>query len=249
MTLSRILEAEWMDSPEEADAYDAMDHAEVNRQFVTDLLAAVPLLATREPEVTGEQRSADEAPDPGDSDWIDVLDLGTGTGQIPVELCRHHPRCRVLATDAAISMLELGRYRVEAAGMRERIVLSVADSKELPFESGQFPIVMSNSLVHHIPHPIDALREAIRVTAPGGWLFFRDLRRPESETEWEQLVETHAAGETELARRLFSDSLRAALTVAEMQALVGSLAFPLDTVQASSDRHWTWIARKPDIVS
>ena len=41
MPLSRILEPEIMDSPEEAADYDSMDHAEVNRRFVDDLLAAI----------------------------------------------------------------------------------------------------------------------------------------------------------------------------------------------------------------
>ena len=39
MALSRVLEPEVMDSLEEADQYDAMDHADVNRVFVDDLLA------------------------------------------------------------------------------------------------------------------------------------------------------------------------------------------------------------------
>ena len=38
--LKRVLEPEVMDTPEEAIAYDEMDHSEVNRRFVADLLAA-----------------------------------------------------------------------------------------------------------------------------------------------------------------------------------------------------------------
>ena len=41
MPLDRILEPEVMDSAEEARDYDAMDHSEVNRRFVDDLLAAL----------------------------------------------------------------------------------------------------------------------------------------------------------------------------------------------------------------
>ena len=45
--LSRVLEPEVMDSPEEASDYDAMDHAEVNRLFglVPDEEDAVYLVA------------------------------------------------------------------------------------------------------------------------------------------------------------------------------------------------------------
>jgi hypothetical protein len=39
--LDRILEPEFMDTAEEARDYDSMDHAEVNRRFVDDLLAAL----------------------------------------------------------------------------------------------------------------------------------------------------------------------------------------------------------------
>ena len=41
MPLERILEPEVMDSPEEATNYDSMDHREVNRRFVEDLLERV----------------------------------------------------------------------------------------------------------------------------------------------------------------------------------------------------------------
>ena len=39
--LARTLEPELMDTAEEAQLYDAMDHAEVNRRFVDDLLATI----------------------------------------------------------------------------------------------------------------------------------------------------------------------------------------------------------------
>ena len=38
--LVRVLEPEVMDTPQEALAYDSMDHAEVNRVFVDDFLRA-----------------------------------------------------------------------------------------------------------------------------------------------------------------------------------------------------------------
>src|SRR6187549_1654616 len=118
-----------MDSPDEADRYDAMDHSQVNRLFVDDLLAC------------------GEVPD-------DVLDLGTGTAQIPVELCRRLDTVRVMAADAAVAMLELARYNVEVAGQAERIQLTHIDAKQLPYRDGTFGAVISNSIVHHIPEPL-----------------------------------------------------------------------------------------------
>jgi ubiquinone/menaquinone biosynthesis C-methylase UbiE len=215
--LFRILEPEVMDSPEEALDYDTMDHSTVNRMFVNDLLATRPM--------------------PGD-----VLDLGTGTALIPIELCRREETCRVMAADAAVSMLQLARNNVESAGLIGRIQVSQIDAKQLPYAEAMFDTVMSNSIVHHIPEPLTVLREAVRVTKPAGLLFFHDLLRPTDETTLNHLVETYAAGANDHQRQMFADSLHAALSLEEVRDLVASLGFAPETVRATSDRHWTWSA-------
>jgi ubiquinone/menaquinone biosynthesis C-methylase UbiE len=220
MSLERVLEPEVMDTQDEARDYDDMDHAVVNQSFVDDLLAAG--------SVAG-----------------DILDLGTGTAQIPVRLCEQVADCRVLAVDMAVHMLELANYNVEAAGLIERITLAQVDAKGLRYEDQMFDIVMSNSIIHHIPEPIHCLREAVRVTRAGGRLFFRDLMRPIDQETLDGLVETHAKDDNDHQRKMFRESLHAALTVEEMQALVRELGFPADGVSATSDRHWTWSAIKP----
>jgi len=221
MPLERILEPEVMDSDEEAADYDAMDHSEVNRRFVDDLLAAM-----------SDERDA----------MLDVLDLGTGTALIPIELCKKFPDCRMMAADAAVSMLELARYNIEVNGMIERIQLAHIDAKKLPFADAMFDAVISNSIVHHIPEPMHVLREAIRVAKPGGLLFFRDLLRPETGERLQQLVASYTRGANEHQQRMFAESLHAALSLGEIRGLVASLGFAAECIQQTSDRHWTWIA-------
>lgn len=227
MSLPRVLEVEYMDTVEEAAAYDAMDHSHVNRLFVADLLAALG------------GRSADP-----DAAMLDVLDLGAGTARIPIELCQQHADARVLAVDAAVHMLELARYNVEIAGLIERVQLLQADAKRLPFRDGLFHVVISNSILHHIPEPLLVVREAARVTAPGGLLFFRDLLRPASAEQLRDLVEQYAGAEAPAARQMFADSLHAALSLSEIRELVATLGFAPESVQATSDRHWTWSTRR-----
>lgn len=225
MPLSRVLEPEVMDSAQDADDYDRMDHSQVNRIFVDDLLAAAnPQSAIHNPQL------------------LDVLDLGTGTAQIPIALCRRYADCRVMAVDAATSMLDLARYNLESASLTQRIQLAHVDAKKLPYQDGLFDIVMSNSIVHHIPEPLAVLREAVRVTKPGGLLFFRDLLRPDSAEQLSHLVATYAADGNDHQRQLFADSLHAALALDEIRGLVESLGFAAETVQPTSDRHWTWSA-------
>jgi hypothetical protein len=58
------------------------------------------------------------------------------------------------------------------------------------------------------------------------------------------LVNTYANEATPYQRRLFADSLRAALTAEEMADLVASFGFDRASVTMTSDRHWTWVATK-----
>jgi ubiquinone/menaquinone biosynthesis C-methylase UbiE len=217
--LPRVLEIEAMDTPAEAVDYDTMDHSEVNRIFAADLLAA--------------------GPQPGL-----MLDLGTGTVQIPIELCRQDAKARVLAVDLAHHMLRVGRENVRKAGLEDRILVAQVDAKRLPYRDAAFVNVVSNSIVHHIPEPRDVLAEAWRVLAPGGLIFLRDLYRPPDEQTVLRLVHTYAPGANEHQQQMFADSFRASLTVDEMRGLVGGFDPGLQTVRMTSDRHWTWAARK-----
>lgn len=225
--LPRVLEPEVMNTDEDAREYDAMDHSVVNAQFVTDLLAA---LDTWSPTTARLQ----------------ILDLGVGTAQIPIELARRHPTAHITAVDAAPSMLALARTNVAAATLSERIEAIQADAKCLPFAASSFPVVISNSIAHHIPEPLSVFKEAVRVTIQGGFLFHRDLARPDAERQLMQLVDAYAGKDTPYQRQLFAQSLQAALSLDEVRDLVTSLGFAGKSVQMTSDRHWTWCASKED---
>lgn len=218
--LARRCESEVVDTAEEALAYDGLDHNEVNRMFVADLL--------------------DHFPGRGP-----ILDLGTGTARIPIQLCLQDPGARVVGIDLARSMLALARRNIAAADLGNRIAVERADAKRLPFGGAVFPAVISNSLVHHMASPEVLLREAWRALAPGGLLFIRDLIRPADERALENLLESYAPHATQRQRRMFEDSMRAALTVGEAQLLAAEIGSMRDSVRATSDRHWTLAVRKP----
>ena len=230
MGLARTLEPEVMDTEEEARDYDAMDHAEVNACFCDDLLSMQPAVDH-------------------------VLDVGTGTALIPIELCRRAASARVLAIDLATHMLALARENVKRAGLTERISLVFADAKAPPWSAPAFDCIISNSIVHHIPHPEDALGTMWRLLRPGGLLFVRDLARPETADQVRALSAKHARIPErspatllpmyERQRALFEASLRASLTVAELRALVRPLGIPEGTVRMTSDRHWTLACVRP----
>ncbi|WP_442483824.1 methyltransferase domain-containing protein [Aeoliella sp. SH292] len=217
--MQRELEPEVMDTPDEAVAYDQMDHSGVNRRFVDDLLAAWGSI----------------------EGTVEVVDLGTGTALIPIELCRRDARVHVVAVDAAEHMLEVARANIARAGLADRIRLELADAKQQ--SAGAYDVVMSNSLVHHLSEPAMFFDRAVELLRPRGMLFVRDLFRAASEAEWHRLVDLYTVGESEHARQMFAESLRAALTVDEVRELVAARGFDSASVTATSDRHWTWVAR------
>ena len=216
--LERVLEPEVMDSAEEAHDYDSMDHSHVNHLFVSDFLQfyAAP---------------------------IHVLDVGAGTAQIPIELCRRHPSVRVVAIDMAQHMLDVGRRNLDNAGLTERIELRLSDAKKMPFADGSFDAVMSNSIIHHFPSPFAVFAEMARVVKPGGVLFVRDLLRPVDADALAGFVKTYAGDANAHQQKMFAESLHAALTLEEVRAMVKNVGFDPATVRQTSDRHWTWVAK------
>jgi ubiquinone/menaquinone biosynthesis C-methylase UbiE len=199
---------------DEAREYHLMDHGDVNRRFVDDLL--------RRPVGTR------------------VIDLGCGPAAIAIELCRRDESIEMIAIDAEVEMLEIAKREIDAAGLLDRVALHHADVCEMQFYSDEMAdTVISNSLIHHLDHPEQGLVSALRLTKKGGRLFIRDLVRPDSEREVESLVAAYSGQESENAQQLFRQSLHAALTLEEIREMARGLGIHPDHVQMTSDRHWT----------
>jgi ubiquinone/menaquinone biosynthesis C-methylase UbiE len=221
--LERVLEPEVMDSELDAHEYATFDNSVVNDEFVTRALELAP---------------------PGGY----VLDVGTGPGDIAVLFASRAPALRFLAIDLGEHMLGLARRNVVSAGLADRVEIARLDAKATSRPAGSFDMVISNSLVHHIPDPEELFRELRRVARPGAGLFIKDLHRPASASELRALVDKYAAGCTPYQTQTFLDSLHAALTVDEVTAMLRRLGW--DDVQAyrCSDRHWC-IERRASVPS
>jgi SAM-dependent methyltransferase len=220
-SLQRILEPEVMDTLEEAFEYDSMDHSQVNEVFCNDFFAARNL-----------------------NDGVQILDVGTGTSQIPIEMCRRNSSLKITAIDLAESMLTLGNKNIQTARLEDSITLDQVDSKKMPYCDESFDQVISNSIIHHIPNPLECFKEMIRVTKRNGLLFIRDLLRPFSMVELHNIVNLHAGDATPKQKQLFTDSLHASISLTEVREMVKLFGFEAFTVIQSSNRHWTFTARK-----
>lgn len=214
MTLPRTPEPDTLSAYDEAAEYHAMDHSEVNRRFVDELLSGP----------VGPR----------------VIDLGCGPAAIPIELCQRVKAIEMIAIDAEVEMLEIAKREIDAAGLLDRISLHHADARQMAiYDDGMADTVISNSLLHHLDDPSLGLATAVRLIRPGGRLFIRDLARPESEPEVEAIVARYSGEESANAQQLLRQSLHAALTLDEIRTMAGGLGIQPQHVQMTSDRHWT----------
>ena len=212
--IPRVLEPEVMDTWEDAIEYDNMDFTDVNTAFV--------------------DRAIELAPQSGR-----ILDAGTGTGRIPILILKRRSDFEVIAIDLSENMLKVGQQNVRRARMEEKIGFRLLDAKKMPLPDSSFEMVISNSLVHHLPDPLPFFVEIRRVITAHGGLLIRDLIRPQTRSDVEALVEKYAGDCDERQKGLFRDSLCASLTIEEVEQFVKQSELRGITVSRSSDRHWS----------
>lgn len=212
--MQRQPEPEYMDLPEEAEAYAAADFSQVNEAFVARLI-----------EVAGGRERAT------------ALDLGTGPADIPIGVVKQRPGWHVTAADASQAMLDIAAKSVARAGFDGCIELVLTDAKALNLPAGKFDVVFCNSILHHI-NDVDAFWSQIkRVAAVGAVIFVRDLARPADEAAARRIVDQNAGSESALLQEEFYRSLLAAYTVDEVRDQLWRVGLAGLQVWMVTDRH------------
>lgn len=103
-----------------------------------------------------------------------VLDVGSGTGDIAIEIQQQQPDAFVVAADFTIEMVRVGKVR----GNGGNIAWLVADARHMPFASSCFQAVISGFLLRNVPDVPALLREQLRLLAKGGRVTSLDTSPP-----------------------------------------------------------------------
>ncbi|MEJ2034495.1 MAG: bifunctional demethylmenaquinone methyltransferase/2-methoxy-6-polyprenyl-1,4-benzoquinol methylase UbiE, partial [Deltaproteobacteria bacterium] len=109
-----------------------------------------------------------------------VLDVAVGTGEVALEICRHHPCARVVGVDFSPAMLAVARKKISGRGFSDRISLLVGDGRRLPIESGHADALTIAFGIRNIEEMDAALAEFQRVLKPGGQLLIMEFSYPEA---------------------------------------------------------------------
>lgn len=106
------------------------------------------------------------------------LDLATGTADVALEILRQEAGARVLGLDPSPGMLAVGRRKVEAAGLGEKIELREGQAEALDLADDSVDGVVVAFGIRNVPDRPRALLEMARVTRLGGRVVILELTEP-----------------------------------------------------------------------
>ena len=102
-----------------------------------------------------------------------ILDLGCGNGNI-INLLKKERKADYFGLDISENMIEEAKKKCG-----EDVKFTVGDSENLPYQDGQFDIIICNASFHHYTKPEVAIKEIKRVLKSGGTLILGDPTVPE----------------------------------------------------------------------
>lgn len=130
-----------------------------------------------------------------------VLDVGTGTGDLALEIARLHPDATVVGLDYTGPMIARAPAKALREGLGERISWARADGHVLPFPDASFDAVTSAFVLRNFADLAEAYKEMARVVKPGGRVVALEIS-PESHPLWRPLFRLHFERVVPLVGRL-----------------------------------------------
>jgi 2-polyprenyl-3-methyl-5-hydroxy-6-metoxy-1,4-benzoquinol methylase len=191
---------EYGDDMREAQA--AINRPAFMNSLVTDWFGAVPDL---------DQRLRSDPP-------ARIADVACGFGWSSIAMGHGYPNAAVTGLDLDAPSIEAARRNAEAAGLVDRVRFEVRDAAD-PALGGQFDLVTIFEALHDMSHPVEALRAARALLAPGGSVVVAD----------ERVAETFTAPGDDVERMMYGWSVLTCLPggrTAEGSAATGTVMRP-----------------------
>jgi tetratricopeptide (TPR) repeat protein/2-polyprenyl-3-methyl-5-hydroxy-6-metoxy-1,4-benzoquinol methylase len=104
------------------------------------------------------------------SDGLDVLIAGCGTGLQTVVTASRYAGARVLAVDLSLASICYGSYRSQALGLNN-IEYGQADILKLGTLNRQFDLIACTGVLHHLSDPLEGWRILLSMLRPNGIMF------------------------------------------------------------------------------
>jgi ubiquinone/menaquinone biosynthesis C-methylase UbiE len=99
-----------------------------------------------------------------------ILDLGSGTGYLSIEIAKKLSALQVYGIDLSIQMVKIARRHAKAIKNAQFVFGNVAN---LPFKTDSIDFIISTASLHHWKRPIRVFDECYRVLRSGreAWIY------------------------------------------------------------------------------
>lgn len=131
-----------------------------------------------------------------------ILDIATGTGDLAILMAQTNAR-EITGLDISAGMLEVGRKKIAAKRLEDRISMVLGDSENMPFEDNYFDAITVAFGVRNFETLDKGLAEILRVLRPGGIFVILETSVP-TRTPFKQGYKLYTKYMLPLIGRLFS---------------------------------------------
>ena len=112
-----------------------------------------------------------------DSKANSVIDIATGTGDLAIALAKAKIK-NVIGLDISNGMLDVGRKKIKALDLEDKIDMVQADSENLPYDDNSFDAATVAFGVRNFENLDKGLSEIYRVLKPGGLFVVLETSNP-----------------------------------------------------------------------
>lgn len=116
-----------------------------------------------------------------------ILDIGTGTGYLPIEIASRKPDASVYGMDESESMVQIAEANRRALHVSKNVEFITGDPSSIPFPGRFFDLAVCVNVLHHWKKPEEILHEIYHTLVPGGELWMYDYRSDVKQDVWDKL--------------------------------------------------------------
>ena len=107
-----------------------------------------------------------------------ILDIATGTGDLAILMAKTSAE-KIIGLDISAGMLEVGKQKIEALHLNQKIEMVIGDSEKMPYEDNTFDAITVAFGVRNFENLEKGLSEILRVLKPNGVFVILETSVPE----------------------------------------------------------------------